>query len=178
MNVDIINKFVEISGMVIVVGDHQLPFGIGKVGPKEALFGISEISTREYEALRRKLWGNNMPEYSHWQFWDDDFVYIRTRPRRGAEFFIKIPSELVMKTVVLGEMPPNPMDSCVSDRLKETMKMKGECLVGIGKLQVLLDERPERDEELNEKILLLLRQQKEMLAEVENTLESLLVKEV
>lgn len=141
MDREIIKKFVEISG-------------IGEVGPEEALLGISEISIRQYEALRRKLWGDskNWPEHSHWKFWDDDFIYIRTRPRRGAEFFIKIPSELVMKTVVLGKMPPNPMDSCDSDRFKETMKMKGELSVMIGKAQVLLDERPDRDDDLKEEI--------------------------
>lgn len=167
MDTQTIDKFKEISD-------------IGEVGPKEALLGISEISTRQYEGLRRKLWGDsiNWPEHSHWWFWDDDFVYIRTRPRRGAEFFIKIPSELVTKVVVLGEMPPNPIDSCPSDRLKETMKMKGECLVGIGKIQVLLDERPFVDDDLKEEILSLLRKGKESLAKVEQTLESLLEKAV
>lgn len=167
MDVQIIDKFKEMSG-------------IGEVGPKEALLGISEISTREYEALRRKLWGNsiNWPAHSHWQFWDDDFVYIRTRPTRGSQYFIKIPSELVTKAVVLGEIPPDPMDSCVSDRLKETMKMKGERLVFIGKVQVLLDDRPDRDDDLKEEILSLLRKGKESLAEVEKTLDSLLAKAV
>lgn len=172
MDTQIINKFKEISG-------------IGEVGPKEALLGISQISLREYESLKRKLWGesHNRPEHSHWMFWDGDFVYIRIRPRAAgfpwhphlnkSEVFIKIPSELVTKAVVLGEMPPNPIDSCVSDRLKETMKMKGEALVQIGNIQVLFDERPCPDD-LKERILLLYQKAKDKLAEVEKTLESLL----
>lgn len=164
-----IDKFLEISG-------------IKDVGPKEALLGMSEISMREYYSRAPyKITDDGLfaiPEHSHRMFWEEEFVYIRTRPTRGSQYFIKIPSELVTKTVVLGEMPPNPIDSCVSDRLKETMKMKGEGLVFIGKAQVLLDERSDRADDLRENILSLLREGKEKLAEIERVLESLLAKAV
>lgn len=129
MDTETIEKFQEISG-ICGWGVYDRKSGrlthCSPIGEEEALLGMSEISQREFEEMRKKIWGcwSNEPKHAHWNFCHEGFVYMRTRPTRGSEFFLKIPSDLVMKTVVLGEMSPSPLNEQMSDETKKLLRLK------------------------------------------------------
>lgn len=93
------NQFRKILSATTIVGFDEF-------------MGIYEISEQDYTSACETARGRPIDEgnvwFGYWAFRVKGFVHIRIRQNGWRDRFLKVPSDLVLKTVVLGELSSDP----------------------------------------------------------------------